>query len=595
MKKSGINKWIYAIIIALAGIMAGWLIGSSQQKTVPAEEHKHAVAESEDETQIWTCSMHPQIRQPEAGDCPICGMDLIPLDDDTDESSPMEIRMSPTAMQLADIVTTEVGKTKPEKLIRLDGKVQADERLVYSQSSHIPGRVEKLMLNFTGEYVKKGSPIAYVYSPELVTAQEELFEARKVKDVQPALFNAAKQKLKNWKMSDDQIEKILSSGKIREEFPVLADVSGYVLKKMVNNGDYIRLGQSIYQIADLSKVWVMFDVYESDLPWVNEGDEVTFTVASLPGEEFSGQISFLDPVIDPKTRVAKARLEVSNKDLKLKPEMFVSGTLTAELDNASEAIVIPKSAVMWTGKRSIVYVKSSSGRGVSFLLRNVVLGPALGNSFIIESGLEAGEEIAVHGTFSIDAAAQLAGKPSMMNEEGGQAMTGHQHGGNTMSQEAVKSLDKEAKISEAFKEQLTTVYNAYIPMKNAFVKSDAEKVKSGAEKVLENLEDVDMGLLEGEAHMVWMDQLKALKKNLRVMISDADIEIQRGAFAKFNEAFYQAVQDFGLSSLTTYYQYCPMAIGNQGAFWFSEKENIENPYFGDMMLSCGETRETFDF
>ncbi len=593
MKNKGISKWIYAIIIALAGITAGWFIGSSGDKDETHSKHQHEASEQENE--IWTCSMHPQIQQSDPGDCPICGMELIPLEDDTDESNPMEIRMSPTAMQLADIVTAEVGKTSPEKQIRLDGKVQADERLVYSQSSHIPGRVEKLLLNFTGKYVKKGSTIAYVYSPELVTAQKELFEASKVKDLQPALYRAAREKLKNWKLSEYQIEAIIKSGKVREQFPVLADVSGYVMKKMVNPGDYIRQGQGIYQIAELSKVWVMFDVYESDLAWVDEGDEITFTVASLPGEEFSGEISFLDPVIDPKTRVAKARVEVDNKDLELKPEMFVSGVLSAQADDDSEAIVIPKSAVMWTGKRSIVYVKSSSDKGVNFLLRKVTLGPALGEGYIVESGLEPGEEIAVNGTFSIDAAAQLSGKPSMMNEEAGQAMSAHQHGSQSMSQEPVKSLKKEAKISNAFKEQLTGVYYNYIHMKNAFVESDAEKVKSEAEKVLESFEDVDMGLLEGEAHMVWLDQLDAMKKNLQVMISNADIEIQRGAFATFNKAFYQAVQDFGFSAVTTYYQYCPMAIKDQGAFWFSEKEKIENPYFGDMMLSCGETRETFDF
>lgn len=238
------------------------------------------------------------------------------------------------------------------------------------------------------------------------------------------MFNSAKEKLKNWKLTDTQVEQILKAGTPKEEFAVQADVSGYVTEKMVNLGDYIRKGEAIYEIADLSKVWVLFDVYESEMPWIKKDDKVNFTVASLPGETFEGKITFLDPVIDPKTRVAKARVEVSNRGQTLKPEMFASGTVEATLPKKSDNVIVPKTAVMWTGTRSVVYVKNTTASGVSFMMRNVVLGPALGDSFIVESGLTAGEEIAVNGTFSIDAAAQLAGKPSMMNPEGGPAMTG---------------------------------------------------------------------------------------------------------------------------------------------------------------------------
>ncbi len=424
------NKKI--IIIALStlaiGLLLGWLIFGGSSETKMDDEHQYTT-EMAGET-VWTCSMHPQIRQGEPGDCPICGMDLIPLDnDDGEELDPMAVSMSPTAMQLADIRTATVGTMDPVKTVRLNGKVQEDERLVSSQSSHIPGRIERLNVNFTGEYVRRGQVIAYIYSPELVTAQEELFEAQKIKETQPQLFKSARAKLKNWKLSDSQIDKILESGTPSDEFPITADISGYVLSKNVNVGDYVKRGEPIYEIANLSRVWVLFDVYESDMPWISKGDQVQFTVQSLPGKTFESKISFLDPVIDPKTRVAKARVEVPNKDNQLKPEMFVSGTVEATLPKKSNNVVVPKTAVMWTGKRSVVYVKNTTGSGVSFMMRDVMLGPGLGDSFIVESGLEEGEEIAVNGTFSIDAAAQLAGKPSMMSPEGGPAMTGHNHGG----------------------------------------------------------------------------------------------------------------------------------------------------------------------
>jgi Cu(I)/Ag(I) efflux system membrane fusion protein len=269
-------------------------------------------------------------------------------------------------------------------------------------------------------------------------------------------------------------------------------------------------------------VWLLFDVYESDIGWIKKGDKVEYTVASLPGESFSGTISFLDPVIDPKTRVAKARVATTNPDSKLKPEMFVSGTVQAQLTKKSEAIVVPKTAVMWTGQRSVAYVQSSTEQGVSFKMREVTLGPALGESYIIENGLQEGEEIAVNGTFSIDAAAQLAGKPSMMNPEGGPAMTGHNHGGMDMttsgedpSQSEKSTADvapgkSDTEADPAFKMQLTKVFNGYIDMKDAFVATDAQTAGSEAKKVKKSLQAVDMNLLKGDAHMEWMEQLETL-------------------------------------------------------------------------------------
>lgn len=581
------------------GLLLGWLIfGGSESKSL--DEHQHETEEVAGET-IWTCSMHPQIRQNEPGDCPICGMDLIPLENEQNsEIDPMAVSMSPTAMQLANIQTAVVGATDLVKRVRLDGKVQEDERLVFSQSSHIPGRIEDLMVNFTGDYVKKGQVIASVYSPELVTAQEELFEAQKIKGTQAQLFNAAKEKLKNWKLTDGQIEEILQSGTARETFNIQADASGYVTKKMVNTGDYVRRGEAIYEIADLSKIWVLFDVYESDMGWIKKGDKVEFTVASLPGESFSGTISFLDPVIDPKTRVAKARVAAANPGLKLKPEMFVSGTVQAQLPKKTDAVVVPKTAVMWTGIRSVVYIKSTTGQGVSFKMREVNLGPALGDSYVIENGVQQGEEIAVNGTFSIDAAAQLAGKPSMMNPDGGPAMTGHNHGGMEMPSASEGSNSGKANSNETltkitnpeFTGQLTKVYEAYLEMKDAFVATDANKVASGAGKVENALQAVDMGLLKGDAHMAWMEQLKTLNTTINSINKSDDIENQRREFARFNLAFYKSLKKFGLENETAYYQYCPMANSDQGAYWLSETKEIRNPYFGEDMLGCGETRET---
>ena len=592
-----------SISTLVIGLLFGWLIFGTSSKKLTDEEHQHTT-EAVEET-IWTCSMHPQIRQNEPGKCPICGMDLIPLESQEGELDPMAISMSPTAMQLANVSTAMVGTMDPVKSIRLNGKVQADERRVYSQSSHVPGRIERLMINFTGDYVKKGQPIAYIYSPDLVTAQEELFEAYKIRETLPQLYNSAREKLKNWKLTDSQIDQIIQSGNPREKFPVMADVSGYVTNKMVNLGDYIQRGTAIYEITDLSKVWVLFDVYESDIPWIKKGGKINFRIASLPGETFSGRITYLDPLIDPQTRVAQARVEVPNTGLKLKPEMFVSGTVEANLAKKSNNLVVPKTAVMWTGKRSVVYVKNTSDKGVSFIMRDVTLGPALGESFIVESGLEEGEEIAVNGTFSIDAAAQLAGKPSMMNPEGGGGGSTHDMASMKKGDESViksgqiktekfiegKAYDFRDQTPAAFRKQLDVVIDAYLNLKDGMVAGDEKLTSRYSTALLNALEKIDGNLQKGEAKAFWEEKKSFLLQHAKLCKEAPDMEGKRKNFIFLSEPLIKLVTAFGPGDEMLYVDYCPMANDNQGAYWLSQTKVIQNPFMPEIMLSCGEVKK----
>lgn len=369
--------------------------------------------------------MDPQVRMHEPGQCPICGMDLIPLRQLEGDHDAMEVSLSPGAQRLAGVRTAVVGQGSGSRQVRLTGRVEPDERLVSIQSAHVPGRIEELMVSFTGQSVRKGQELARIYSPELAAAQEELFQALAIRAEQPGLYNAVRQRLRNWRMSEEQIDALIASGQPQETYALLADVSGIVLERQGALGDYVSRGDMLYRIGDLSKVWVLFDVYESDLAWVKPGAEVEFTVRSLPGETFSGKISFVDPVIDPATRVARARVEVPNPKGQLKPDMFATGRVRGESRTDESEIVIPRSAILWTGERSVVYVAGESGHG--FLLREVTLGPSLGDSTVISSGLVAGESVVVNGAFNIDAAAQLSGLPSMMDPGGGPAMKGHDH------------------------------------------------------------------------------------------------------------------------------------------------------------------------
>ncbi len=556
-----------AISTLVLGLLLGWMIfGSADKSSNSAEAHDHS------EETIWTCSMHPQIRANEPGACPLCGMDLIPLSSDSEDENPMEIRMSPTAMQLANVQTSIVSKQKPVKEVRMNGKVKTDERNVFSQSSHIPGRIEKLTVNFTGEAVQKGQILAYIYSPELVAAQEELFEAQKMKDAQPSLFNAAKEKLKNWKLTEKQVNQILANGKIQEQFPILADVSGIVTEKKINLGDYILKGQSLYEIADISTVWILFDVYESDIPWVKQGDNVEFSVRALPNEKFKGEVSFIDPVINSETRVASARVIIKNPGQRLKPDMFVQGTIKSRLESNNEVIVVPKSAVMWTGERSVVYVKNASSDKVSFLMRMVTLGPTLGDGYLIKEGLEVGEEIATNGTFSIDAAAQLAGKPSMMNPDAGK---GH----------------SEIAIGQKEKDALSPLFEAYFKLKNNLVNDDFKAGISSAKEMTTILNKVDMKTFKGDAHDFWMKRNDKLTSQLKNASATKDIQKLRIFFEKISDEMILLLKTFGAMDKAIYIEHCPMVNSNKGADWLSLESEIRNPYYGEAMLKCGEVLE----
>ncbi|HLN55839.1 MAG TPA: efflux RND transporter periplasmic adaptor subunit [Bacteroidales bacterium] len=597
------HNYIKYSLILLAGLLLGWLFfhtpGGSVPETITAIHEGH-----EDEATVWTCSMHPNIRMDKPGKCPICGMDLIPLSQSGNVSvDPDAIHFSDEAMALANVQTTVVSKGSKTREVRLYGKVQADERLLQSQVSHIAGRIEKLYVNFTGENVKAGQVLAEIYSPDLVTAQQELLQTAETKKIQPDLYEASKERLRQWKLSDEQIRNIESSGKVLTNFRVLSNTSGTVTSRLVNDGDHVSEGTVLFTVADLSKVWLLFDAYESDLPFLAKGKPVTFTLQSFPGKEFKGDISFIDPVIDPLTRVARVRVEYDNRNGELKPEMFATGIVSASLAGYGNMISVPASAVLWTGKRSIVYVKQTGDTENLFKMREVELGPSLGENYIVVNGLNEGEEIVTNGAFSVDASAQLEGKPSMMNQTGGRVSTGHDHGAlqgpagempETDRKEAGASANK-ISVSMDFTMKLNEVVDHYLELKNALVNSDQAKAAQASAKLKQSLSGVDMKSLKGEPYNKWMDLSSEISKQADVISSRSPIEKQRMAFADLSDQVYNAVKTFGLMGKTVYYQFCPMARDGKGAFWLSELNEIRNPYYGEAMLTCGETRETLKY
>ncbi len=418
---------LITIGVFVLGLLFGWLLfgGSASEfsKTLPVG---HAMEDHQKGT-VWTCSMHPQIRSEKPGKCPICGMTLIPLESDNtendDESDQYTVKFSNAAMKIAEVEMSTIEKKAPYKEVYLPGKVMADERNIAALTARYPGRIEKLFINYTGQQVGKGQVLAKIYSPQLVTAQRELFEALKFKETNPSYYRASRNKLKLWDLTDEQISQIESSGEVSFYFDVLSPITGTVTMRNVALGDYVKEGDPLFAVVDLRHVWVMFDAYESDIPWIKVGDKIKFKIKSIPGEEFVSTVTFIDPVLDRMSRVAGVRAELNNPKELLKPQMLASGILKTMLPGSSNQLVVPKSSILWTGKKAVVYVMTNDHNNM-FQYREIDLGAEAGDYYVVKSGLLEGEMVATHGVFKIDAAAQLKGEKSMMNPEGGKVSTG---------------------------------------------------------------------------------------------------------------------------------------------------------------------------
>ncbi len=476
------------IVLTVIAFLAGYVVRSLSQKPISIEKQDVSQQKVSHEQTWWTCSMHPQIRQPKPGKCPICFMDLVPISTAGSDIGPRQISFSQEAIKLMEIETTPVQRKFVTAEIRMVGKIDYDETRLKHITAWVPGRIDRLYVDFTGITVNKGEHMVYLYSPELLSTQAELLQA--VKAVENfkeggselirrsilATLAAAREKLRLLGLTAEQIEQIENSGKPVTHLTIYSPMGGIVISKHATEGVYVQTGTPVYTVADLSRLWVKLDAYESDLPWIRYGQEVEFTTEAYPGEVFKGTISFIAPVLNEETRTVKVRVNVDNSDGKLKPEMFVRAVARSKVakggrvmapelagkwicpmhpsiiktqadscdicgmdlvtteslgyvtsDVSKEApLVIPASAALITGKRAVVYVRVTQKDMPIFEGREVVLGPRAGDNYIVKSGLAEGEIVVINGNFKIDSALQIQAKPSMMNPQGDMGQTVHQ-------------------------------------------------------------------------------------------------------------------------------------------------------------------------
>ncbi len=594
MKMKNYKSYIIGGFFLLLGLAIGWVVKPTNNTTTEStHDHFQTSDESSISEEIWTCSMHPQIRQNEPGICPICEMNLIPLDNSMDNDDPTILRMSKEAAKLAQIETfiiggnsavngSEVQQASP--LIKVDGTVELDERTIKSQTAHLSGRIETMAVTFERQFISKGQKIASIYSTELLAASQELLTAAQYNDKVEGLKDAAIQKLKNWKITDDQIQEILNSGTPIETIDIYADHAGNVINKKLSQGDYVKQGQSMYTLGSTSRLWLIFNVFESDLANVKKGNNIVFTTPSVPSREFKARITYIEPLLNSSSRTAIVRAEINNSNNQLKPGMLLNGMIATTPAKASKGetgpLTIPNSAILWTGDRSVVYVQVPDSEVPSYEFREVEISNRSEEFSTIKSGVNVGDEIVTQGAFVIDAAAQLNNNYSMMNRE--VKVKKEESAG------IVPSYVEE--VSPVFMEQLDETLAKYIEIKNALVDTDSNAAMTVTDSFLESIEDVDMIILKGDAHMYWMEQSKALKTHGEKIKNATDVEAQRNQFDFLSQAMINSVRAFGTNGKTYYVQYCPMAKDNQGADWISTEAQIKNPYFGDKMMKCGSVK-----
>jgi Cu(I)/Ag(I) efflux system membrane fusion protein len=468
LKRLAEHTWLLPVVVLVA---VG--LGALALRPDAAPGAREAVAT------LWTCSMHPQVRLDHPGQCPICGMDLVPVTaDDTTASVTSDLHtLDPHAVAMAQVETAAVESRALWKEVRTVGKVQLDETAVAYLTARVDGRVDRVFADFPGTVVAPGDHLVSIYSPDLLVTQRELLlnlqlERGRAPDAAgPSPVDATRQRLLLWGITDAQLEEVARTGEPMTHLTVFAPMGGTVIEKAVRAGQYVTTGDALFTIADLSRVWVVIDIYERELAWVRFGQPVELRLESQPGRAFVGVVGFLEPVLDEETRTVRARVMLRNDEGHFKPGMFLEALVRVPIDSdggpgptglegkhvcpmhpyvvqegpgdcpvcgmpleqvpgdrgrPGPVLAVPASAVLTTGVRQLVYVEEGPG-----VYRRVepVLGARAGDFYPVLRGLAAGQRVVTRGGFLLDSQAQLSGKPSLLYPEGTAGGTGHEgHG-----------------------------------------------------------------------------------------------------------------------------------------------------------------------
>jgi Cu(I)/Ag(I) efflux system membrane fusion protein len=425
---------ILALLFTHGRIMAAEPRVSSENHTMTGHENHAADDAAEKDATVYYCSMHPQVRSTNPDDkCPICGMALIPMPSETkagaagDRDLPV-LALTERSVGLMDIRTMPAERRAATVEVRFVGRLDVDERRITDVTARTDGYIDRLYADFEGMPLKKGALLADFYSPPVIAAARELLVLNRGHGgagPTSAMMTAARARLDRLGLSDKQVDAILAAKEVPRSFSMTSPVDGVVIQLGAREGEWLREGGRLLRIADLSMLWLFLEAYETDLQWLQTGQEAEFTLQAFPGEVFSGAVSFIDPMLNERTRTVRVRADVANPEGVLKPGMFARGRIMASMagdgrpaasgmGQADAPLLIPASAPLVTGKRAIVYVRVPDTDRPMFEGRQIVLGPRVGDHYVVREGLAAGEQVVINGQFKIDSELQIRGRPSMM-------------------------------------------------------------------------------------------------------------------------------------------------------------------------------------
>ena len=581
------TSWLRGVITLVLGLVLGGSVVALATGDEATEEHEHASA---DESEVWTCSMHPQIRQPEPGACPICGMDLIPVGADGNEELPGDrVSLSPRARALAQLRTTTV-RRQPHAAadLKLLGRLEANETSLKTVTSWIDGRIDKLHVRETGKRVRTGQTIATLYSPEVYAAHQDLLVAKRQlarmaastpisRASADAAYDAARERLTLLGVPDREIDRMEKAKKPTRAVAIRSPFSGTVIERLATEGAYVDTGAALYRVANLRTLWVQLDAYESDLSRISVGQEVQVEVEAVPDTVFEGTVTFIDPVLDAKRRTARVRVQLDNSKGLLRPGMFAEATVaTKQPEGTPQPLVVPSTAPLFTGRRAVVYVEADDGTGPSYEARTVRLGPRLGSVYPVVAGLSEGERVVTRGAFALDADLQIRGGSSMM----------------TSADDREEGVwDALVELSTEERALLAPLLRAYLEVQVALADDDLTAAQAAAQAFTDTNAKVAMDS-PAEAKEAWATLTPTLRQHGEHVGGSQTIEEARAGFEALSNAVVVMLGRFGNPlDKDVHLAHCPMAARNEGARWIQEGAEVDNPYFGASMLGCGDIKK----
>lgn len=568
---------------------------SAQQSPLNAHAHHHHAVEAKGaETQVYSCSMHPQIRLTDpAARCPICGMALIAVPNDQTQTAiagSTELRLNATAAALLQTQVVPARIATSVQSLSLPGTLVVDQTKVHTISAWTAGRIEHAYVNRTAQQVTAGEPMLELFSPDLIIIQQELLQAKQLFARQPSsggkTLESARRRLRLLGVPASQIDRILQQEQSQETVTISAPISGVVTEKMVNPGAYVTAGQPLFTLVSFEQLWLELALVEAQLAQVKLGQKVQLSFTALPGEQFQGIVSVIEPILQADSRTARLRVVLDNPQGRLKPGMLARATLQHELP---ATLLIPASAVLFTGKQSLVYVQPDA-TAPHYQPRQVTLGAQVGAEYQILSGLTEGDLVVSQGAFRLDSELQIRGLPSMLNPHNSASAAtavplSHSHGAQGADDHSSHTPAATPSDFVLTQEQQQPLLAAYQQSYQALLRDDLAGWQQATK-----LWQQHVAAVEWPEHFPRI--LTALNAGVTEIATVETLHEARQLFYRHNLGLLR-LAELGVLASGWYEAYCPMARDGKGAAWLQPTMPLQNPYFGAEMLGCGDIVRQF--